>query len=571
MKFLQSIHWFWLWRPGVDLFNILNLYVDPVRFQQERLQVINEHKNGRSQHKKYSYSNDESLNANVKTLNLASIFQSFRRLWRTRKIQLSIHIIVWLLDCFNLFKSIMFVMADQQKDENLIYYTSPWLVHMKNWYIYDIFVHYPQSHNINRTMAFVLANYLIIKLISMRNILRQEIFNRTSHCFLNSIQFHSLYSFKLYGSFWSWHKLIWTGLVHQCDLTSPEALRHYEKMRLLNESTKSLDSIDRHFNNNLIDFGPCMNKFGFKVDTTTPIKYNGNFHLTDHSDHSRRINPRHAFLPKPYHRMDPKGLAIEMIVSYFGLILMTLGVSISYFELYIHALAKTGYQFEDTFPANLIMFLSPFETFHYFVIFMNFLSIIVIHPVNIAHIACFVSTGLTYMSRTNRVLRYLIIHNEGHYDMIRKFNKFASTRTLLGGQGDCLNSCFPTGNSTYDQETLKYPCHYFEDLTLIKREFCAQLANSHKARRLRCDLVYSLDLLGVLRKEFNDLKQYFTNYINVYLSIGTLALSLSINILLNSQCTPERLTVLCISIISLIPMIFSFTMAAFSEYYVSNG
>lgn len=126
----------------------------------------------------------------------------------------------------------------------------------------------------------------------------------------------------------------------------------------------------------------------------------------------------------------------------------------------------------------------------------------------------------------------------------------------------------------FDKRTISYSNTSSLNIPMIKKKYHNKhMKNQHMQKEnivdFNSNICYLIDLIGILQNELNDLKNYFTTYLNLNIIFGTGCSIISTSLLLDARNFREFFISFATFLVTLVPLIFSLFIGATSERAVS--
>lgn len=545
------------WIHTIDQHTIFMIYIDPERFKKER----------REARMKQLTANNPILDDAEKvyeefSLNFSNSLESIIRIFKLKRWNMFWMLLNLSFVLYDIYKCFIFGVFDSTRNSETQRYENPILRAYEGYVLYDIMRPLIHSKQCNRVMFVIHLSQLFVKFYMNRNIIKSEIINRHQYTRVNSVQFPIIYMCNITNTPRDWIKFIRLALKHKCDYHSLEAEKQILKMEKLNSLTRKMSKLDRYYYYNHFDFTHCYKDIPLYV-------YRLNCGPTIAScDFARNVPLAAGYIPKPLAAMDP----IEMVFLLFVSVIAMIGLGlVSLLVFIIITWLNCTYSLTLTI-GNAI----------YTPIYVSLLIYVLI--CNLANISPLMVITGAYVSHSRRLCHLL---EDLHQQIEREYIP------LVISQHDKYQTKSPTRrNRRQNQLSWSLPqverpiSGYMQSsgFTLDSNDVIQSKGDNNVSRsidhiipvhfialRLKYaqKLKHLLDLIEVLRVELDDVKEIMTSYINIYCVSGTIMLALSISILQDSERFTDRILILIMNMIIMLPIVYSLTIGAVSEYMVS--
>lgn len=510
---------FSFWSISLSVWNLYIAKIDHDRLVLERRSLRNQ---GNflcppTSSVEYTFKNQLSLTGSIKYY-----YNLMVNVHRYSRSELLFPMINAYLLFYNLTKSIVFTLGPQDKDE-FMEYTDPTLKLLNSVLYTDVLGSFKRSNLLHRLLGTSLFHQFLSKVLVFRNIFELAHLNRHQYTKINVVQLDFTYFRSITSSILGCWKLSESIKSYKYDCNSKEAQIHFARMKMLFKRTKHMDRIDRVYYYNQIDFSDCYKNFPIRLYEWKPKSH---------------LNSYRPYVPKPVHRFNLQSLGLLFISCSFMIVLFCLLPIIAYLAVMQSEFARFGFNVLElsTYVPTLRLIGSDIGST--VICIDTWLNVFII-TVNTSHLVLLMISTTSCQSRTHVVYRWIAGRVELYHQLEREYEHWLNTRG---------SHPFKTGLNTTFKSSLE------------PRRLVAYID----------DIGYLIDLVEVLRIEFDDFRRFFGFYINSYFIFGSISMSLAIQLLINPDSISEVALVGCVALASTSSLLFSMILGAFAEYGVSK-
>lgn len=425
-----------------------------------------------------------------------------------------------------------------------MYYSHTWIEMIKGKYEFMRYIGFSDnlsSFKRNKMMHLVLLNcfihQLMAKTFAFANMIKLARQNEHTYRRINIAQLDFVYIFSINSTIRGWIAFMRQNITYKLDYRSPESIRSFNKMKLHFENTRYLDKLDRMYYYNPINFNECYDESQIKVDTT--IK-----------GLDTLVMPIRPFLPKPHHRLDPGTMIILFLFLATCMFALVTVPFFSYLSIIQSHFADIGLDIID--PSTWLPTLrSISNSSQSIVIVFSSSGIIIMIGINITHFFLLIISVCIFKSRSMKVEVWLRKQVEIYRDCHRVFILITDKKVQLN-----------------DLDIMKDISG--QKFSMMRSAFKVQL-NNLQLRIYNDDIKFLVDLIEILRVEFEDFRKFFAIYINLYFVFGTFGciISSAMAIQPDSWCEIVLSTTLCMAVVT--PLVVSLIAGSIVEISVSNA
>lgn len=431
----------------------------------------------------------------------------------------------------------------------------PAVKHIEYIFYLDFFHRYSSSALYNQFVMLLLCQAFILRVKDFFIRLNTARVNKQKYTKLNIIQLYIGYLYTFYGTWSEWKHFLWNSLSHKCHAETCLNEARFKEMKKLSEELRFSSRLDKIYVLNQIEFCNCYAGFDFKLNELDKVTSDqiidppGKFAL--------QINKRTPYTPKPLHQMDPVSLyqmTLIYVASYIGgfALMIIILAQLWYIELIAHGLdwhsswmpsLSDVYATMQDLP-SMLRLLEAFVSFCFILSNSHDCGLLIL-----SSFACH-SRGQKVIHLINQQASYLNKHSrvfgatpeqpdrEAHDQMRARRNSDSNKVKTRRG------SILPIKPTSLD----------------IAQEY---------VRELNSNIRYILDLVKVLCAELDDLKSYFTFYLNCGVFFGAIGSTLVYSGLSRVTIFNERMLIYQAAIIPAVPILFASILGATSEREVS--
>lgn len=436
------------------------------------------------------------------------------------------------------FKAIIYLSFPQDRDPKTMEYLDPTLKFFQSIYLTDILYKFKGSENLHRLSLILFLNQIMTIVYAIRQQFEDARCNYDRYRKINILQVDVESSSSYAGTLRDWYNFMVFGLTHKCDLRSPEAREYFEASKRLSASVKDSDRIERLIFFNQIDFSHCFKGTNIRIVNEEEAKCPNSL-----------FGPRKAFNPTPPWRLDPTQLTVALILGFFGGIVLIVFTLIAIFSLVFSLLEPTEY-YDRPIDFWINMFGNLFK-FRNFMLVLESIMICICTSNNVLHVSIFAYANVSLYSRIARVRNLFEVERGIH----REYQKWlARSIDIEIGENGC----------SINQDV------YEKQIESVKSKFL-QRADDRSIENMNENLRFLLNLIEVLKFELNDMRSFFTVYMNLYICFGTIGFALAPNVLTTSQASKEWFLMLSMYVATLVPISAVLIFAATIDSSVSTS
>lgn len=475
-------------------------------------------------------------------------------------LSLSITLIVVLVAADSLVYSIASIERDMKTRE----YLNPYARFFESISLFDCFHRYPNSKAFNRFTALTMIQLLILRIRAIRLRLKTARENKHRYSNINVIQLIVGYFYHFSASTKEWKEFFLKSRDHICSRSCLGLDNNrFRIMRNINNRLRDSERIDRLYRYNQIDFSSCYSSFKILKMTDENSDLEKTSIKSDAaSDSNSHVRP---YAPAPMHRINPRCLHLATViyfVAYAGGLLVAVLALIS---LYTHELTYRGPNYQNL---SEIYETAQTESLFSTPTLMRFCLALVIHLLFVIHqfdngllVVCAISCA----SRTQRV----ILITEQQVLLIDRFSEMSPKGSDQGSlKRMAVSEQELTNFSKLAQIEPNPGLSRGRHVSILNDEY---LVYREQIKELNENTQYIVDLICILSAELDDMKHYFTYFLNHSIIYGTLGSVLAYDAMLRSTTVLERFAILTASITTTLPLILAAILGATSEYEVSDA
>lgn len=459
---------------------------------------------------------------------------------------------------------------------------------LESIYLVDLFNKLERGTMLNRLVAIQAFHFLVLRFRSFQLSFRKAEINRIRYSKMNIVDMNMSYLLALKESFRGWVKFLIEMGKHKCDQHNALSSKRGKKMKLLLRSLKMADRIDRIYYINQIDFDECYHKRKqFAIDRSKTPENDQRVLSSDTSSSNRLTSKRVLgfdnkkrirFLPRPYHRLDPRHLCGVTWLYLFNSSLVFELCSIAMFSFYVVGMRErlSPLSGQSILDAKFCIFL-----------LQRWLFVILYGMNAFDHGLMCYNTFLSY-SRANKVWRMLDKEISFQRYHVVRFARFLHKKNLslndelfystIQDRRTILSS---TGERILSNTSHRYPHRAQHDiyrslrnLTRIsdieqnKLEYRRNFIPESDIMETNQNIDHIVDLIGVLLDELADIKNSFTLFVSTAIIFGACGAAITFTSVLERRELHEVILVHVYNVVSVVPMIIALLMAAVGEMTV---
>lgn len=470
---------------------------------------------------------------------------------------------------------------DSESDE----YKNPTLRFLDSHYLLDPFRNCNRSRQLNTVMSLLFLQFLILRLRCLYMRYENAQVNRYQYKRINIVQLHMAIVGKFEATFSEWFKFFRFCLSSKCDHNSESAIKQLLLMKKLNHRLSSASKIDRVYYYNQIDFDACYEYRYLTREASKPVKRDGLI-----MSGAKRVlqifavrqSDAKAYVALPFYRSEPIDFFI-LFVAYVGGVFAMEFCSLYYLShIWCRELVAISHGLEEpSFRSALYLFTSHPKSM--IRLLDNFCSCWLI-AVNVFDNAVLAYSSMLCHSRVNKVTKLLKTLVSFHRSHLENFCSFLDQRNLKeqfkvnsGLYSHQLKSedffsdrstPLPASIEWWSFENLVADKHVSEHASAVA-DYGATVDQSSLIE-YNSDLLYLIDLVHVVETELNDLKSFFTFYLNLNILFGAIGSALTFAVIIDSRVRDDLIISGIVSFVNLVPLINALFMAATSEGSVSD-
>lgn len=527
-------------------------------------------------------------------------------------------------------------------------YENPVLYVLESLILINFFEKLEKGRILNRLLALICVQYLILRLRSIHRRFQNAKINRHQYNKVNIVQVNMAYASELNTDLRGWLRFLIGTETHKCKTPFVLETSQGRLMKKLSSKLKKFDKIDRLYYFNLIDFDGChaSQKIFRDYDAQAGAKHQSSDRMDQQVTELQNIDigsregsetaststviwrklkswfiieapDRLPYLPKPKHRVDPTHLR-ALALYYIGTTLFIVTILC----IFIGAIIAKELESSSLNNQRESIWSTWWNAFKFLLQQPKYLIgagsgslTICVLAVNAYDNGLMAYSSILCYSRSDKVVKMLETENQFHRQLIRGFCVYLDNKNIKLHDSDFL-SARNTGNqvSMTDLEKL-LPEERVRKLTLIapdghlnsghhssfkidiskfdadlhhrepsKRAFeqkhnneeqsvfellvagyRAQLNIEKSLAEFNENIVYLLDLIEVLQIELDDMKTYFTTYIDLNIIFGTVTSSIAIALLIDSNSVLDLVIHVGPSLLTIAPLIYALIIGATSE------
>lgn len=465
-----------------------------------------------------------------------------------------------------------------------------------------------QANMLTRLLAIVIVKNLCILLRSIYMYVEYSNINRHRYTKLNIVQIYFAYAANLRVDTSNWWKFLRNCGKHKCNLETTLAGESGCLMRNFVRHVSKLSKIDRLYHFNQIDFTRCFaaaklissdsGRFKRKSSSMLELKLPKG-RTSTWFERRMSLNPYDEIyfnhFKKLEHRMDPKhALLLWAVIEYtmfscsFCLLLIIVAYIMMGFNVFRCAQASSP--LHKLFVSQKIILGS-----------IEGIIVSLEMAVNIYGYSLLAYTAIVSYSRSNKVLKMLQRELRYHRILLRNFCRCLDTNNVKL-DSDSSSSADDESDLDLSQQSDNETHHHHHHHQIDSRGWPKDLAwykkgykmrtleairldketkydnavrdyncciNQDRLREFNENIDCLIDLTNVLAKELDDIKDYFTNFLNLNFVFGIIGSSMAIAIIFGSQSSVELIVASVLGLACFVPMLYAMFLGATSERCVS--
>lgn len=505
---------FWIWSFGLAIWNLFVACIEYDRFMRERTSK-------REMGNQAQEQNEERVRPRGSIL---SSWKLMAQVHHYNRWQLFLPLTNACVVLFNCIRGLIFLTFPQQKNEMNEYENST-LYYLNSCYVIDLFGSFRRGWAIHLVSSSCLQLQLITKLVSFMNLLDLAGRNQYFYRKVNATQLDFAYFYSLSSTYFGLFPWIFRNKNYHYHCDEPGMIERFHETKRSFKELKSKDKIDRIYFHNPIDFNEC-----YQDDTIKVMEWTRGFDDTI-------IVTFRPFQAKPFHRYNPRTLVyligwLSMSSGFFFAIPMIAFLSIMQSEFG----PKFGLDVLDPSTWSSASRQIWCEPGGMFLVFDCSLNCILI-AINTTYIALLLVSASSCQSKTDKVYQWLAWHRRAYRQLELEY---------------AASECESRGRD------IQYSIDRFRSKQ-NQGEICT----------FNEDIDYLIDLIDVLRMEFEDFEEFFGSYINVSFLYGGLACAICVAMLFRPDSPSEVALVSCLSLAVVAPGLYALIAGAVTEYSVS--
>lgn len=542
-----------------------------------------------------------------------------------RPFQLVIYILQLLILVFQIIKSLIFSSFPKDRDLSTGEFKHDVLKFLESTlHVGDMLYKVDRNGLLNQVTALLCFQFLILRLRTLYCRIKEAKINRFKYQRLNIVAMNTLYCGHLHGSWYNWWNLFKKSSVCHC-IDHRLLLRgeHGHKMKELGFRIQNLDRIDKLYFFNQIDFTPCYKETGIscsfhdadysiKTHTTVPrtklsiptLSKTGDilwlkiklkiFHwvkgkLMFHDPE------RQVYTPKPIHRAQTFHSWSALFILLLGVNFTCFVVTITSFSLLYISLVEPIDENNGDITDELSLSESTLTFKEAFFVFQGITTVVVL-GINSFEYNVLTLSNMILRSRILKVSEILKRETENYRNVhIKAFNRFLDKHKIdlidfgtFSKESDSNDD--DNSNSVTNKRLFEHRWSLIHPPEIQDFEFSSSRLTSFGHRtitfydaverfmkqvsreqliEINTNISHTLDLVEVLQGELNDLRTYFTFYLNVTIVIGGLSFAVALTLLSNARTKIEQIITFSLAVCAINPMFVALSEGALIEAKVS--
>lgn len=620
---------YWAWIFILDNVTLSSSLIQHDRFKRERLSksYIEEDK----LHLDYCYTDDQivapkSTTDNIDIKRKCNFFNDVKFMLEYNQNGL-MHLLIYLFQLLVLIativRSILYTSFSTDRDSSTGQFLNPVLSFAESLLIIDYVHKFDDSGLINRLIALISLEFLIIRIRAFFVRLEIAKINKFRYEQINTVHLDISYASEIRYSFSDYIKALFRLYQHECFKGETLIGERRLPTLYLNNKIRYLDKIDRIYYYNQINFNDCFECADY---------------LSDYREQDRSLNPEKSnigkrrkislfryiftidlpgkfnYVAKPEHRLDPIHALCLLLFFIFSTITTTFCVLyISYLVTYI-ALVEDNSISEDNYLDEQVDW-DKLRQFKFLFGLSTYFTMVLVLAANICDTGLLPYCGYLCLSRSNKIvillqreLRLYRLHLSefnilyDQYNSIIKIDKdyldqintnvrcrlpFKDFIDTVSHTLNLKTSNISQKNSTlysnrkmsiregsiigikHESSTKIDHNKYGQDLYKVIDIYKNRLLTRSEIKYMNENLEYLMELVEVLQYELQDYKTFFTTTINMHLIFGIVSISVSMSMVLKSTDINSTLLAVMAGSASIFPLLWSLFIGAASELAVS--
>lgn len=495
-------------------------------------------------------------------------------------------------------------------------------------YFIDMFHNYKRCCTLNRVGLLLFSQFLILRLRCLHKRYQTALENRYKYKRLNVVQMHMSTAENFYATYKGWSELIRSSATSKCDHNNERARRQKVLMKRLNANLRHCGKIDKVYYYNQIDFDACFeHKYYFRIYPPENSKQQGRPATKGWARLHDKVSSLMSFkqpddrlhVAFPIYRAEPFDWFILVAVYLFAMAFMVTVLVSTIIHMWLKELAVSQVSLVDL-NFDLIarkMKANPKSMVTMVEICLTF----VIVAFNVFDNAVLAYSSMLCHSRVNKLIKSLRTQVDFHRAYLKSFclfldqhqfhNEKSSESSELRPHGGCqIDGLQGTNLGTPEIESPSSFQRPELELNRLIEKFVISLqskdskstasklsqasetvgvaideashighvidhfrvhVNKSALDEFNDDLMYLIDLIYVVVTELNDLKSYFTFYLNLNILFGAAGSAFTFAILVDQSTKDDLVLIILVSFINIVPLINALFMAASSEGSVSTN
>lgn len=440
-------------------------------------------------------------------------------------------------------KDLIVIASPQDRDPKTNQYLDPLLNYMNSIYLGDFVYNYKLSLYLHILGMLLLTNQTLTIFTSWRKNLKEARDNVDRYTRINIIQTEVNTCGGYTGTLSGWWNFVLSNLTHKCDLTSQEAQDAFKRSKELSRYTADLHHLDKMIFYNHIDFSLCYKNQMIRcleVKEKVPDDIG-----------SVLFRPRGWTMQEPIYRMDSDNLA-WIVISGVSLGLFSIFITVaSIYSILASIIDDNNLEPNSYKLASIYNFFKQISNPQKLNLFIEAIFVCASTANNAIHIALFAFANSVYRSRTRRVHQLFQLQMEKQISYRKAFTR--SFYKFINDHGPIPN-------------TILY-ANLIED---FRAKYVLANISQSDIETFNDDLRHLVFLIDVVQREFIDIRHSLSDYMNMYVLFGALAISIFPRIISISCEFKEWLLIGCMYMASLIPLIYTLVLGASIEMAVSK-
>lgn len=477
---------------------------------------------------------------------------------------------------FMLLNAVVHSIVPKQRDSITQEYVNPSARFLESICLTDFLYRFNDSALFNRFVCLMMCHVLVVRFKGLLVKLSSSRANKHQYTKINVIQLIVGYLCWLQGDFSEWRRFILKSRQHQCEISSCLGGQRLKNMRILSDKLRAMSRIDRLYVFNQIEFCNCYQGFDLPskeerrllTDKSRTVLQQGlskHIYFTKPSIFQTQI----PYLARPEHLMSPTSL-YNMTIMYIVLLPLSLLIAnlifieICYLELMAHGLDLD----QQWYPSWLSIVSTMRDRVSILRLAEAFVIVGLVLTSNYDSGLLLVSSVFCH-SRTQKVLdltgiQVSFLRNEAKRWADLDFDVDKTVYELP----DSVETSYVDANFSLGKldhlGVLKLESELY--LNVMRRTTPTDRA----IQELNANIRYILNLVQILCTELDDLKQYFTFYLNCSIFFGALGSTFLYDAMIRINTPSEMLITLLSCIIPTVPILAASILGATSEREVSN-